>query len=52
MSKQKIQIGAMVRVVKRNKSGVIVGKLGRHWLVTFPDDTSTLHSTSELELVN
>jgi len=48
--KEKIQFGTMVRVVKLNKSGVVVNQLGRHWLVTFPDGTSTLHSKSELEV--
>jgi len=50
VKKEKIQLGTMVRVVKINKSGVIANQLGRHWLVTFPNGTSTLHLTSELEI--
>ena len=48
--KIKAEFGSLVRVVKINKSGVIVGKVGRMWLVTFPNGTSTLHGTSELEI--
>ena len=51
MAVKKIQVGTTVRVVKLNKSGVVVNQLGRHWLVTFPDGTTTPHSKSELEVI-
>lgn len=48
--KEKIQIGSMVRVISINKSGVVLNKLGRQWLVTFPNETSILCLSSELEI--
>jgi hypothetical protein len=45
----KIQFGSLVRAIKINKSGVVVGKVGRMWLVTFPNGESKLFSSNELE---
>ena len=50
VKKLKIQFGSMVRVTEINKSGVVINQLGRKWLVTFPNGTSTLHSSAELEV--
>ena len=51
MTNKKIELGSMVHVTKLNKSGVVINKLGRHWLVKFIDETSVLFLKSELEVV-
>lgn len=51
MTNQKIELGSLVRVIKLNKSGVVIGKVGsKKWLVTFPTKISLPYLESELEV--
>ena len=53
MKDNKIELGSLVRVIKLNKSGVVLGRISnKKWLVTFPNKVSLPYSESELEINN
>ena len=49
---KKAEIGDLARVIKLNKSGVILAKDGKYYLVKFANGTSDFFTRKELQIID